>query len=84
MYVQLIDDSIGRTIAAAHSKTAPKTDVPDGLKSKVAAAYALGMSLAEKAKAKKITAVVFDRSGYSYHGRVQAIADGARAGGLIL
>ncbi len=81
LYAQLIDDAAGKTVVAAHSKTSPRNDVPDR-KGKVAVAYSLGLTLAEKAKAINITAVVFDRGGYAYHGRVQAVADGARAGGL--
>lgn len=82
MYVQLIDDTLGKTLAAVHSKTSKPTSDVGERQAKVAMAYALGVAVAEKAKALKIDAVVFDRSGYAYHGRVQAVADGARAGGL--
>ncbi|MEK7516425.1 MAG: 50S ribosomal protein L18 [Patescibacteria group bacterium] len=54
----------------------------DGMAGKVARAYAVGRLLAERAAARKITAAVFDRGGYRYHGRVKALADGARSGGL--
>ena len=54
----------------------------DGMAGKVARAYAVGRLLAERAAADKITAAVFDRGGYRYHGRVKALADGARSGGL--
>lgn len=53
------------------------------LTQKVAVAAAVGKLIAEKAQAKKITSVVYDAAGYRYHGRVKALADGARAGGLI-
>ena len=56
---------------------APKAD-----SGKVGKGFAVGMALAEKAKAQGITRVVFDRAGYAYHGRVKAVADGARKGGL--
>jgi large subunit ribosomal protein L18 len=82
MYVQLIDDSSQTTLASAHSKTvAPVADVGERT-GKVAVAYTLGRAIAEQATKAHITAVVFDRGGYAYHGRVQAVADGARDGGL--
>ncbi len=80
--VQLIDDVAGKTLVAVSDeqlKAIPKDAERTG---KVAKAYAVGQALAENAKAKKITAVVFDRAGYRYHGRVRALAEGARAGGL--
>jgi large subunit ribosomal protein L18 len=81
IYVQIIDDQAGRTLAAASSldpdlKTSLKTGAD------VDAAHAVGKLLAERAKAAGITEVVFDRGGYIYHGRVKAVADGAREGGL--
>jgi large subunit ribosomal protein L18 len=75
MTVQLIDDDAGKTIAAASTRDAKATLSVDGAKK-------LGELIAGKAKDKKITAVVFDRSGYKYHGRVKALADAAREGGL--
>ncbi len=72
---QLIDDVLGVTVAASHSK------VVKG-KTLMEKATALGQDIAEKALAKKITMVVFDRGGYSYTGKVKAIAEGARQGGL--
>ena len=78
---QLIDDDAGRTLATADSRT--KSFVSEHKTGgNVAAAKAVGGLLAEKAKAAGITRVVFDRGGYQYHGRVKALADGARAGGL--
>jgi large subunit ribosomal protein L18 len=76
IYVQLIDDSAGRTLAAAGSLPAPG----DG--DKKAVAKRVGSELASRAKAAGITSVVFDRGGYQYHGRVKALAEAAREGGL--
>lgn len=82
MYVQLIDDASQKTLASAHSKTvAPSADAGER-QGKVAVAYALGRAIAAQAKEADITTIVFDRGGYAYHGRVQAVADGARDGGL--
>ncbi len=75
IYVQLIDDVQGHTLAAADSRT-----VVDG--DKTAKAKAVGALIAERAKAAGVESVVFDRGGYIYHGRVKAVADGAREGGL--
>mgnify|MGYP002621817465 CR=1 FL=1 len=80
---QLIDDVSGKTLCSVESKTVDAKGVDVGeRKGKTAAAYAVGYKLAEKAKAQNITTVVFDRGGFAYHGRVQALADGARDGGL--
>ena len=81
IYAQLIDDNAGHTLAAA--STLDK-EVKDNLKSggNVEAAKAVGKLIAERAASSEITAVVFDRGGYKYHGRVQALADAAREGGL--
>lgn len=79
VFAQLIDDLTGKTLAAASSKE--KTFVASG--TKVEQAKAVGAVLATKAKAAGVSTVVFDRSGYLYHGRVKAIAEGAREGGLI-
>ena len=84
MYVQLIDDDAGKTLASVHQKTAPRSGDVGERAGKVAAAYLLGKQIAEKAKTAKIARVVFDRGGYAYHGRVQAVADGARDGGLTV
>lgn len=84
MFAQLIDDAAGRTIMSAGIKDADaKIDVGER-KDKVADAYRVGFALAKKAQEKKIAAAVYDRGGYRYHGRVQAVADGARDGGLAL
>lgn len=80
IYAQLIDDTNGATIAAASSRqkdiSAQKTDKTE--KSKL-----VGEAIARKATELGIKDVVFDRSGYIYHGRVKAVAEGAREGGLI-
>ncbi|HTX58190.1 MAG TPA: 50S ribosomal protein L18 [Verrucomicrobiae bacterium] len=81
IYATLVDDAKGHTIAAA--STLDKA-LADGLSSNtnVDAAKAVGAAIAAKAKAAGISAVVFDRGGYQYHGRVQALADAAREAGL--
>lgn len=80
MYAQLVDDQNGVTIASAHSKNV--TGDAGERTGKVAKAYLVGKALGEAAKAKNIDKAVFDRGGYKYHGRVQAVADGAREAGL--
>ena len=78
IYAQLIDDAAGVTLVSA--STVEKSF--DGFGGNVEAAKKIGSTLAERAKDKGITDVVFDRSGYVYHGRVAALAEGAREGGL--
>lgn len=78
IYAQVIDDSRGVTLAAASSKALGEQAV--GKKSEVATL--VGRALAEAARAKGVTKVVFDRGPYRYHGRVKALADAAREGGL--
>ena len=78
---QIVDDSIGRTLASASTLEADLRNL-DGDKS--AKAKRVGELVAERAKAAGIDAVVFDRGGNQYHGRVAAVADGAREGGLTL
>jgi large subunit ribosomal protein L18 len=81
IYAQVIDDIGGTTLAAA--STVAK-DVREGLSGKkIDRAKLVGQKLAAVCKAKEITAVRFDRNGYKYHGRVKAVAEGAREGGLI-
>ncbi len=82
MVAQLIDDSAGKTLCYASSKEV-KEKKADDKSHKVAVSYLLGKILAEKAKAKGISKVKFDRGGYRYHGRIKALADGAREGGLV-
>ncbi len=81
IYVQVIDDAAGRTLASASSL---EKDLKASLKTGAdkAAAEAVGKLVAERAKAAGVTKVVFDRSGYIFHGRVKALADAAREGGL--
>jgi len=81
IYAQLIDDYAGKTLAAASSTL---TDVRGDLKNggNVEAAKRVGRAIAERAKSAGITKVAFDRGGRMYHGRVKALADAARAGGL--
>jgi large subunit ribosomal protein L18 len=82
IYAQLIDDINGRTLASA-STVVKKTDrAKAAYGGNVKAAKAVGLKLAEAAKAAGITRVAFDRGHYKYHGRVKALADGAREGGL--
>jgi len=82
MYVQIIDDEKGVSIVGISSE-APEFK---GIKvegGKVGIAKVVGKAIAEKAKEKGVTKVVFDRAGYLYHGRVKAVAEGAREGGLV-
>jgi large subunit ribosomal protein L18 len=76
-YAQVIDDLAGKTVAAASTKEAGEAKSGNA-----AAAAAVGIKLAEKAKAAGIADVVFDRAGFKFHGRVKAFADAARKGGL--
>lgn len=79
---QLIDDDSAVTLAAATDIKMDAAPEFEGLGGKVARAKAVGLDLAQAAKEKGIEQVVFDRSGFKYHGRVAALADGAREGGL--
>jgi len=82
VYAQIIDDTAGRTLASA-STLSP--EIREGLPNSgnCDAARAVGKRLAEKALAHGIRAVVFDRGGFKYHGRIKALADAARDGGLV-
>jgi large subunit ribosomal protein L18 len=81
LHAQVIDDSTSRTLAAASTLSKElKGKLDDG--DKKAAAKQVGLLIAEKCKAAKIEKVVFDRNGNPYHGRIAAVADGAREGGL--
>lgn len=80
IYAQLIDDANGLTLVSANSR---QKDITAIAGNKVEKSIMVGKSLAQKAKALGIDTCVFDRGGYLYHGRVKAIADGAREGGLI-
>ena len=80
IYVQVIDDMKGATIVAASSAEGKKGERSTG--GNLAAAKSVGKTIAQRAKEKGITQVVFDRGGYIYHGRIQALADAAREAGL--
>lgn len=83
IYAQLIDDDKGRTLVSADSREIKNAKKPENYKGKARIAYLVGLELSKRAKEKNITAAVFDRAGYRYHGRVKALAEGAREGGLI-
>lgn len=80
---QLIDDASGKTLSYAHDTSIGDKFENGELKGKVAKAYAVGRLIAERARKAGVTQVVFDRGGRKYHGRVAALAKGARDGGLI-
>lgn len=82
MYAQIIDDTNGNTLVAASSLSKEVLDEIKSTKGKISKSKLVGNLIAKKAKEKNISNVVFDRNGYRYHGRVQAIAEGAREGGL--
>lgn len=90
IYAQLIDDEKKVTIVGFNEKklekekkvASKKDTLPKELSGKVKSAYLIGLRLAQLAQKEGITKTVFDRGGYKYHGRVKALADGARAGGL--
>lgn len=81
IYAQLIDDQAGATVVSVSSLA---EDIKKGQEKggKISVSKLIGMELAKAAKAKGIETVVFDRNGYQYHGRVKAVAEGAREGGL--
>lgn len=84
VYAQIIDDTTGKTLAAASDADLKKGDIKDAgeRSAKVLAAFAVGALVAERAAKAGISVVVFDRNGFPYIGRVAAVADGAREGGL--
>ena len=81
IYAQVIDDEAGRTLVSASTVDSGLRSDLDG-KTKKEQATLVGKTVAERAKAAGIETIVFDRGGYLYHGRVKALADGAREGGL--
>ena len=87
-YVQAIDDAAGATLVSASNLSKAQRSVrgqpQQGIANKVSEMEKLGLLIGERLKAKSITAVVFDRNGYRYHGKVKAIADGARKAGIRL
>ena len=80
IYAQVIDDFKGHTLASASSSPEVRGELKNG--GNLAAAQLVGKAIAEKAKAAGITKVAFDRNGRRYHGRIKALADAAREGGL--
>jgi large subunit ribosomal protein L18 len=80
VYAQVIDDTNGKTLASASTLDAELKEAGNG--GNVEAARKVGELLAKRAKDKGVESVVFDRGGYLYHGRIQALADAAREGGL--
>lgn len=82
IYAQIIDDSKGHTLLSASTLSPEVREQLSGVKGKTSMAKIVGQVLAKKALEKKITHVVFDRGGFLYHGRVKALAEGAREGGL--
>jgi large subunit ribosomal protein L18 len=83
VYAQLIDDTAGATLTIVSTQTDSVIEQLKEHKSKTEAAKIVGKELARLAKERNITSVTFDRGGYLYHGRVKAVADGAREGGLV-
>jgi large subunit ribosomal protein L18 len=81
LFAQLVDDTVGGTVVSASTLDA---SIRDAEGDKTAKAKQVGALLAERAQAAGITAVLFDRGGHAYHGRVAALADSARQGGLVL
>ena len=82
IFAQLIDDEHGVTLAASSSLKLKAPKAEKGVGAKVAMAQAVGAELAKVAQDKGVSSVVFDRGGFKYHGRVAALAKGAREGGL--
>ncbi len=81
VFVQIVDDTVGRTLACASTM---EGDLRGDTADKTAKARQVGLRLAQRAKEAGVSAVVFDRGGSKYHGRIAAVADGAREGGLSL
>ncbi len=82
IYVQLIDDASGQTLAQANSRESAIASSAEGRAGGISAAQEVGKAIAERAKEKGVTDVVFDRGGSVYHGKVRAVAEGAREAGL--
>ncbi len=82
IYAQVVDDDARATLLATDGHKAAVVDAPEGVSGKCANAYCVGRAIADQAKEKGITRMVFDRSGYLYHGRVAALARGLRDGGI--
>lgn len=84
MYVQVIDDIAHATLIGLNDEKMKGGGAPKEAGAKEKKAFALGETVAEKLKGMKITEVVFDRGGFKYHGRIKAVAEGIRAGGIKL
>jgi large subunit ribosomal protein L18 len=82
IYAQIVDDTLGRTLLAASTQLPDLKPQLAGVKGKIEQSRVVGRAIAQKAKASGIARVAFDRAGYLYHGRVKALAEGAREGGL--
>jgi large subunit ribosomal protein L18 len=82
IYAQVIDDDTGSTLLSCDSRRAAAVEAPEGVGGKCAIAYGVGRTVADLAKEKGIVSMVFDRSGYLYHGRIAALARGLRDGGI--
>ncbi len=82
VYAQIIDDTSGTTLVASSSLSKDLAEEISKTSGKIEKSKIVGLNLAKKAVEKGITTVVFDRNGYKYHGRIKALADGAREGGL--
>ena len=83
IYAQIIDDTTGRTLVAASSQEDMKSGGESNSGTKTDVSNVVGKALAERALSAGVTQVVFDRGGCKYHGRVKALADGSREGGLL-
>ena len=82
VYAQIVDDTQGRTIISTSSLSKELREQAKSAKSEIEVCKLVGIAMAKKALEKNIQEVLFDRNGYLYHGRVRAVADGAREGGL--
>jgi large subunit ribosomal protein L18 len=82
IYAQIIDDTTGKTLVATSTLSKVVREQLQGVKGKISRGKLVGLTAAKKALEKNIKEVVFDRGGFLYHGRVKAVADGAREGGL--
>ncbi len=82
IYAQVVDDDACATLLANDGHKAAAAEAPKGVAGKCAVAYSVGRAIADQAKDKGITRMVFDRSGYLYHGRIAALARGLRDGGI--